>query len=313
MDSRPEHNHQVGTGDAGGNVDFRLIVSLVLNILITLSQVVGGILANSLGLLSDAAHNLSDVVALGLSLWAVRMGRRPATPRRTYAYKRTEILVALFNSTVLVALSLYIIIEAVGRITNPEPVQGLLVIGFAGGGLVINTASAFLLGSHHHDLNLRSAFLHLMGDALTSLGVMLSGLVVYLWNWNYADAAISMLVALWIGRAAFAVVKSALNILMEGTPEGLELPEVERAMLAVPGVEGLHDLHIWSISSNDTALSAHLEIEDTALSETSSLLVSLKAMLKHDFAIDHATLELESHGAPCAGSACVPRTGGKQT
>jgi cobalt-zinc-cadmium efflux system protein len=306
LHSHGEHTHAADASNQEGPVDFRLVVSLGLNLLITLSQVVGGILANSLGLLSDAAHNLSDVVALGLSLWAVRMGRRPATPRRTFAYKRAEILVALFNSTVLVALSLYIIIEAVGRIMNPQPVHGLVVIGFAGAALAFNTASAFLLGSHHHDLNLRSAFLHLLGDALTSLGVMLGGLVVYLWNWNYADAIVSMLVALWIGRAAFAIVKSALNVLMEGTPEGIELPEVAHAMLAVPGVDGVHDLHIWSLSSNDTAISAHLEIEDTTLSETNSLLVSLKEMLKHDFAINHATFELESHGSTCAGSACLP-------
>jgi len=149
----------------GAAPDNRLILSLVLNLIITLLQVVGGIVANSLGLLSDAAHNLSDVVALGLSLWAIRLGRRGRTPRRTFAYKRAEILVALFNSAVLVAISVYIIIEAVRRLLNPEPVEGLLVIGFAAGGLVINGFAAILLRSHGHDLNLRSAFLHLVGDA----------------------------------------------------------------------------------------------------------------------------------------------------
>ena len=218
--------------------DRRLIVSLVLNLLITLLQVVGGIIANSLGLLSDAAHNLSDVVALGLSLWAVRLGRRPATPRRTFAYKRAEILVAMFNSAVLVAISVYIIVEAVRRLLDPQPVEGLWVMGFAAGGLVINGVAALLLRSHHHDLNLRSAFLHLVGDAVTSFGVMLSGLVVYLWDWNYADAIVSILVSLWIGREAFGIVRSTVNVLMEGTPEGVEFAEVEKAMLAVPGVRG---------------------------------------------------------------------------
>jgi len=164
--------------------DTRLIISLGLNLLITLLQVVGGILANSLGLLSDAAHNLSDVVALGLSLWAVRLGRRPATPRRTFAYKRAEILVALFNSAVLVAISVYIIVEAVGRILSPQSVEGLLVVFFAAAGLVINGVAALLLRSHGGDLNLRSAFLHLLGDAVTSLGVMVSGLIVYLSGWG---------------------------------------------------------------------------------------------------------------------------------
>jgi len=161
------------------------------------------------------------------------------------------------------------------------------------------------VGSHNHDHNLRSAFLHLVGDAFTSLGVMLSGLIIYLWHWYYADAIISILVALWIGRAAYAIVKSAVHVLMEGTPEDLEYTEVEQAMLAIPGVRGVHDLHVWSLSSNDLALSAHVEIEDAALSEANSLLVAVKQMLERNFAIIHATLELESFGGACAGSTCA--------
>jgi len=288
----------------GAAPDARLIVSLALNLVITLLQVAGGIIANSLGLLSDAAHNLSDVVALGLSLWAVRLGRREATPRRTFAYKRAEILVALFNSAVLVAISVYIIVEAVRRLLDPQPVEGMWVIVFAAGGLAINTLAAFLLRSHHGDLNLRSAFLHLIGDAATSLGVMLSGLVVYLWDWNYADAIVSILVSLWIGREAFAIVRKTVNVLMEGTPEGVEFAQVEDAMLAVPGVEGVHDLHIWSISSSDLALSAHVEAEDAALSQTGMLVTAVKDMLTHEFGIGHVTLELEPAGGECAGSSC---------
>lgn len=284
--------------------DRRLILSLILNLVITLMQVVGGVIANSLGLLSDAAHNLSDVVALALSLWAVRLGRRPATPTRTFAYKRAEILVALFNSTVLVAISIYLLVEAVRRILDPQPVEGLWVIVFAGGGLLINVFSALLLRSHLHDLNLRAAFLHLIGDALTSLAVILSGIVVYVWGWEYADPIVSIVVSLWIGRAAFAIVKSAVNVLMEGTPEGLEFADVEEAILRVPGVIAVHDLHIWSISSNDLALSTHLVLADTALSETGSVLTAVKEMLAHDFRVGHATLELESEGVECAGSTC---------
>jgi cobalt-zinc-cadmium efflux system protein len=279
-------------------------LSLALNLVITLLQVVGGIIANSLGLLSDAAHNLSDVVALGLSLWAVRLGRRPATPRRTFAYKRAEILVALFNSAVLVAISVYIIVEAVRRIVNPEPVEGLWVVAFAAAGLLINGVSAFLLRSHDRDLNLRSAFLHLVGDAATSFGVMLSGLIVYFADWYYADAIVSILVSLWIGREAINIVGRTVNVLMEGTPEGLEFTEVERAILEVPGVRGIHDLHIWSISSSDLALSAHVEAEDTALSETGTLIVRIKDLLARDFAVGHVTLELETVGGECAGSTC---------
>lgn len=306
----PDHNSRDGasrpltTSPAPPEPDGRLIVSLVLNIIITLLQVIGGIIANSLGLLSDAAHNLSDVVALGLSLWAVRLGRRPATPRRTFAYKRAGILVALFNSAVLIAISVYIIVEAVRRLLDPQPVQGLWVIGFAAGGLVINGFAALLLREYHRDLNLRSAFLHLVGDAATSFGVMISGLVVYLWKWNYADAVVSILVSLWIGREAFAIVRSTVNVLMEGTPEGIELADVQAAMLSVPGVKGLHDLHIWSISSNDLALSAHIEVENVALSQAGAVLAAVKELLARDFGVGHATLELETVDGECAGSSC---------
>jgi cobalt-zinc-cadmium efflux system protein len=284
--------------------DARLIVSLGLNLVITLLQVAGGILANSLGLLSDAAHNLSDVVALGLSLWAVRLGRRPATPRRTFAYKRAEILVAMFNSAVLVAVSVYIVVEAVRRILSPEPVGGLLVIVFAAAGLLINGIAALLLRSHGKDLNLRSAFLHLLGDAVTSLGVMLSGLVVYLTGWSYADAIVSILISIWIGREAVAIVRKTVNVLMEGTPEGLELSDVERAMLSIAGVKGVHDLHIWSISSTDLALSAHVVVEDAALSELGETMGGVKRTLAREFGIGHVTIELEDEGGRCAGSSC---------
>lgn len=287
-----------------------MILSLILNLLITLMQVVGGVIANSLGLLSDAAHNLSDVVALALSLWAVRLGRRPATPTRTFAYKRAEILVALFNSAVLVALSVYLIVEAVRRMLDPQPVAGLWVMAFAGAGLVINTLSALLLRTHMHDLNLRAAFLHLAGDALTSLAVVVSGVVVYKWGWSYADPIVSVVISLWIGRAAFGIVKRAVNVLMEGTPEGLEFTQVEAAIRGIPGVVDVHDLHIWSISSNDLALSAHLVLADTVLSQTGTVLGAVKEMLASDFSIGHATLETESLGAECSGSTCdlVPQS-----
>jgi cobalt-zinc-cadmium efflux system protein len=305
LDHAPGHKHGAAALPLGAAPDKRLIVSLGLNLLITLLQVAGGIVANSLGLLSDAAHNLSDVVALGLSLWAVRLSRRGATPRRTFAYKRAEILVALFNSAVLVAISLYIIIEAVRRLLDPQPVGGIWVIGFAAGGLVINALAAGLLRAHHRDLNLRSAFLHLVGDAVTSFGVMVSGLVLYLWGWDYADAIVSILVSLWIGKEAVGIVRGSVNVLMEGTPEGVELAAVETAIRAVDDVEGVHDLHIWSISSSDLALSAHIEVEDVAVSETGALVTALKDMLAWDFGIGHATLELEMAGGECAGSTCA--------
>jgi len=294
----------------GAAPDRRLIISLALNLVITLLQVVAGIIANSLGLLSDAAHNLSDVVALGLSLWAVRLGRRQRTPALTYAYKRAEILVALFNSAVLVAISIYIVVEAIRRLVNPEPVEGLWVIGFAAGGLLINAFAALLLRSHGQDLNLRAAFLHLVGDAATSFGVMLSGVVVYVSDWSYADPLVSILVSLWITRQAVRIIRATVNVLMEGTPEGIEFKEVDASLRGFAQVQGVHDLHIWAISSTDLALSAHVEVADTTLEESAALLTGLKQMLAQNFGIGHATLEVEPAGAECTGSTCilVPKT-----
>jgi cobalt-zinc-cadmium efflux system protein len=298
------HEHASRSTAIPAAPDGRLILSLGLNLLITLLQVAGGILANSLGLLSDAAHNLSDVVALGLSLWAVRLGRRPATPRRTFAYKRSEILVAMFNSAVLIAISIFIIYEAVRRMLEPHSVEGLLVVAFAGGGLVFNGIAAVLLRSHGGDLNLRSAFIHLVGDAATSLGVMVSGLIVYLTGWGYADAIVSVLVSVWIGREAIVIVRKAVNVLMEGTPESVAFADVDVAMLAVPGVRGVHDLHIWSISSSELALSAHVVVADAALSELGSVMTAVKDMLARRFGVGHVTIELEDEGGQCAGSSC---------
>ena len=298
------HSHAPRDAAIPAAPDSRLILSLFLNLLITLLQVAGGIMANSLGLLSDAAHNLSDVVALGLSLWAVRLGRRPATPRPTFAYKRSEILVAMFNSAVLVAISLFIIYEAARRMLGHHSVEGLVVVGFAGAGLVINGLAALLLRSHGSDLNLRSAFLHLLGDAVTSLGVMISGLIVYLTGWSYADAIVSILVSLWIAREAVVIVRKTVNVLMEGTPENLSLVDVGSAMLATPGVKGVHDLHVWSISSSDLALSAHVVVADASLSELGEVMTGLKAMLARQFGVGHVTIELEDEGGQCAGSSC---------
>lgn len=301
LNERPE---TTATTEIGERPDSRLILSLLLNAVITIMQMVGGILANSLGLFSDAAHNLSDVVALALSLWAVRLGRRPATSTRTFAFKRAEILVALFNSAVLVAVSIFLIVEAIGRILSPQSVSGQWVMVFAGVGLVINAGSALALRSHLQDLNLRAAFLHLVGDAMTSIAVIISGAIVYFWGWSYADPAVSILVSLWIVRAAFGIIRSAVNVLMEGTPEGIELDQVEQAILSVPGVASLHDLHLWSISSTEYAMSAHVELADTALSEIGTVLTAVKEKLAHDFGIGHATLEAESTGSECAGGTC---------
>lgn len=305
----PGHGHDHGPGHNHGRLpadpEPRLLLSLALNAIIPVVQVIVGLSANSLGLISDAAHNLSDCFALGLSYGAARAGRRPATPRRTFAYKRVEILVALINSAVLLGVCVSVTVEAVRRLFNQEPVNGVLVMIVAAGALVVNVAGALLLRGFQKNLNVRSAFFHLLSDAFTSLSVVIGGLFVYLLSWYWVDSALSIALSLWMAWQAWGILKSSVNVLMEGTPESLSVSQIDQALREVPGVRGVHDLHVWAIASEDFALSAHVEIDDTQVSEVGGFLAGIKQMLQDRFEIGHATLEVELSGGLCAGSACV--------
>jgi len=283
----------------------RLLLSLALNAVIPVIQVVAGLSANSLGLLSDAAHNAGDCFALGLSWGAARAARRPATPRRTFAYKRVEILVALINSAALLGVSTFVAVEAVRRLLDPEPVNGLLIMLAAAGGLLVNAAAALLLRGFQRNLNVRSAFLHLVADAVTSLSVVVGGVFVYLFRWYWVDSALSILLSLWMAWQSWKILRSSVNVLMEGTPESLSLVQIDEALRRVPGVRGIHDLHVWAIASEDFALSAHVEIDDAKVSELGEFLTGVKDLLRERFEIGHATLEVELAGGTCAGAACV--------
>jgi cobalt-zinc-cadmium efflux system protein len=257
-----------------------------------------------LGLLSDAAHNLSDVFSLGLSYGAYHAGKFPSTQRFTFAYKRTEVLVALFNSVLLIGVSGYILIEGIKRLVSPMPVGGPTVILIAGIGMVANTAAALLLKGYTGSANIKSSFLHLVADAVTSLGVVISGAVIWMFGFNAADAVISILLALWMIKEALSIARSTANILMEGMPDGLDFTQVAKAIYGTADAVGVHDLHIWAISSNEYALSAHLVVEGGLISEASSTVSLVKEMLKERFSITHATLEVECDCVTCTGGAC---------
>ncbi len=296
------HEHHADYGS-------RLLWGAVLNLLIPVGQIIGGLAANSLGLISDALHNLSDVVALVLGYAADRVSRRPATLRRTYAFKRAEIIAAFVNAAGLVGVSIFIIVEAVRRLFAPQPVVGLIVMIAAAAGLVVNTISALLLRRHGGNLNVKAAFLHLVGDAVTSLGVVVGGLCVVLFQWYWVDAVVSLAIAVWMCREAGKILRGSMAILMEGVPEGLDIPTIEEAMVGVPGVRGVHDLHVWAISSHDFAMSAHVEVDEQQVADLRSVLRPLKDLLRERFAIEHATLEPESPSGFCLGGVC-PADGG---
>ena len=282
----------------------KLLAGVVINLFIFVLQVVGGIFANSLGLLSDAAHNLSDVVALLMSYGANRAGKLPPTPEHTFAFRRVEIVVAFFNSAALIAVAAWVAYEGVLRLLHPVEVGGATVMLIAGIGMVANTAAAWLLKGED-DLNARSAFLHLMADALTSLGVVIGGFLVWAFHFNAADALVSIGLSIWMFKEAGGIVKSSLHILFEGTPEGLDFWEISEAIEAEEGVLSVHALHVWAISSKEFALSAHLEVDDARLSDLTDVVRRVKKMLDDRFKISHPTLEVECAVGGCAGGLCA--------
>lgn len=282
----------------------KLLIGVAINVLIFIVQVVGGLLANSLGLLSDAAHNLSDVVSLLLSYGANRVGKQPPSPVHTFGFRRVEVMVAFFNAAALIAIAVFVAYEGVVRLLHPVAVGGATVMLVAGIGMVANTAAAWLLKGHD-DLNARSAFLHLVADAVTSLGVVIGGFLVWAFHFNAADALVSIALSAWMVKEAWGIVRSSVHILAEGSPEGLDFWEIEQAMEAEDGVRSVHALHVWSISSNEFALSAHLEVDDGRLSDLTVIVRRVKDMLREQFAIGHPTLEVECASAGCAGGVCA--------
>ncbi len=256
-------------------------------------EAVGGWLANSLALIADAGHMLTDVAALTLTLAAIWFAGRPATSRKTYGYYRTEILAAFVNGIALVLLSLWIIYEAVERIQTPQAIKGFEMTMIAVGGLTVNITAAWLLHSDHkHDLNLRGAWLHVMGDLLGSVAAITAGILILAFGWVWADPLCSVLISLIIIASAWRLILESVNVLLEGTPRHIDIERVESVILETQGVAGVHDLHVWTISSGIDALSAHITHHDHA--EHSELLVAIRKGLHDRFGIDHLTIQMET-------------------
>jgi cobalt-zinc-cadmium efflux system protein len=282
----PHHDHARGASQ-------RLLVTvLILTFGYMLAEAIGGYFANSLALLSDAGHMLTDVASLALSLLAVRFASRPATPRKTYGFYRLEILAALANGVILMVLSLLICYEAYGRLRQPEEVHAWTLIWVSVGGLIVNLISARLLSRvHADDLNLRGAFLHILGDLFGSVAAIAAGVLIVWRGWYWADPVFSIVISLLIIYSSWRLLSDAVNVLLEGTPSHINLATVEQAMKTIAGVRAVHDLHIWTITSDRHAVTAHVVIGD--LSESYRILRSLRAMLAERFALTHATIQLE--------------------
>lgn len=289
------HDHHAEHGHASA-APARLRAVLLLTAAYMLAELVGGWMANSLALLADAGHMLADVAALGLSLFANWVARRPPNAQRTFGYYRAEILAALANGAALLAVAVSIVVEALQRFSAPEPVDGGVVLGVAAGGLLVNLLGMALLhDTRHTSLNLRGAWLHVALDALGSLGALAAGVLAWGFEWQRADSLAGVFISCLVVFAAWSLLRQAVAVLMEGTPTGIDADQVRAELLAVAGVRSVHDLHIWTITSGMLSLSAHVEIEDIA--QGRQVLRALQSRLAERFGLHHVTLQLECAAA----------------
>ena len=299
MHAHGEHEHSHGTGRV-------LRISLAITALYIVLLVVAGIRAHSLALLSEAGHNLSDFLALLLSLVAVFLEGRPPSATKTYGYRRAGVLAALINSLTLVIVSFLIFYEAFRRVQHPEPVSAGLMMGVAATGVVMNGVIAMLLWRSGRDVNIRSALLHEVGDTLSTAAVIAGGWAI-LWTGHYwIDSALSFGIGALILWSSFGIVRETLNILLEGTPRGMSLESVEVAMRSITGVSDVHDLHVWSIGSENHALSAHVKVEDILASETDAILRAINERLRREFGIRHTTIQFEHVVCEAAHECVIP-------
>ena len=272
----------------------RLRVALGLTLAVLVLELAGGLLSHSLALLSDAGHVLTDVFALGLAWFAFEQSKRPADRRRSYGYQRAGIVAALVNSAVLIVVVLAIGVEAVRRLLAPEPVQGGLVIATALGAIAINAFVILALRGDSRNLNLRAALLHVTGDVAASAGVIVAGVVILLTGWLYVDPLLSLAIAALIAYGAWGIARETLNMLMEGTPPEIDLGAVTAEIQRQPAVKSVHDLHVWALSSESVALSAHVVTDDQSLADAEHLMRDIEQKLCERFAIGHSTIQIES-------------------
>ncbi len=294
MSDRTSHSN---LGEIAGKTTTRLAVSLGLTLLFVVVEAAAGFLSNSLVLLTDAAHNLTDVLALGISWYAMRLTGQPANSRQTYGYHRAGILAALVNSTTLVVISLGIFYEAWRRLMSPPEVRSDILVGIGLIALVVNLATALLVrkGSDH-DLNLRAAFIHLMGDVLSTVGAVIAGIIIFFTDWNWLDPAVSFLIGLLILWSAWGILRETVDILLEATPRDVDMTRLVGEIVQIPGVLGVHDLHVWSISRGLRTMSAHILTDDLPLSSGEGIQSQVSDLLARRFNIAHATLQLECVG-----------------
>jgi cobalt-zinc-cadmium efflux system protein len=310
-DGHDHHEHELEQGPhrvaPGGKRD--LLIALSITILMMVAEVIGGLLSNSLALLSDAGHMLTDNLALLLSFFAMKFATLPATERKTWGFYRLEILAALLNGIVLVVLSLYIMYQAYLRMLHPQPVQGTLMLVIAAIGLVANIIGALILIRHRDtNLNIRGAFLHIVGDALSSVGVIMGGIIILYTGWYLIDPILSMMISLVIIYGSWALVKESVNILLEAVPAHIDIDVVAAEMAKIKGVREAYHIHAWTITSGVYALSAHVLIDDQPVSGCRNIVDEIKELLAEKFNVLHSTIQLECDKCETGQVCSLPST-----
>lgn len=296
------HSHHHHGENANRNT---LFIAFLLITSFMIVEFVGGIMSNSLALLSDAGHMLSDSASLFLSVLAMWLAARPATPTKTYGYKRTEILAALLNGITLVVISIYIFIEAYQRFFVPEQVASKSMMIIAVLGLLVNIIAAWILmrgGDTSDNLNVRSAFLHVLGDMLGSVGAIVAALLIWQFGWMLADPIASVIVAVLVLISAWRVIRDSTNVLLEGVPAGMNIEEMREAVLTIDGVVAVHDLHVWTVTSGFPSLSCHIVVHN--LEESGEVLRTANRMFKDRFHIAHTTIQIEDPDMCQEGDMC---------
>jgi cobalt-zinc-cadmium efflux system protein len=304
-----DHEHDFAQGlskvPGGGKKD--LLIALSITLLMMVVEVIGGLLSNSLALLSDAGHMLTDNLALLLSFFAMTFASLPATDRKTFGFYRLEILAAFVNGIVLVLISLYIIYHAYLRMIHPQPVQGMMMLVIAVIGLVANIIGALFLFKHSHtSLNIRGAYLHIVGDALSSVGVVIGGVIILYTGWYLIDPILSIMISLVIIYGAWSLVKESVNILLESAPAHINIDTIAAEIARVEGVREAYHIHLWSITSGVYALSAHVLIDDQMVSDSRGLNDRIRKLLFEKFKILHSTIQLECEKCDMNPSCSLP-------
>ena len=285
--SEHHHHHHV----SGKN----LFITIILNIIITLAQITGGILSGSLALLSDAMHNLSDVITLIIAYFANRLSARPNTEAKTFGYKRAEILATLFNASLLVGIGLFLIIEAIDRFLNPELIHSSWVIALGALSILLNSLSVFLIKDDaHNNMNIKAAYLHLLSDVMTSVAVVIGGILMYYYQIFWVDPLISVIIAFYLLWASSGLIKESLSILMQFSPSEIELHKVMDSVLQQNEIEDIHHIHIWKLDDHRIHFEAHLDFHnDLSIKESNEIIDSINKRLLDDFGIYHTTFQCE--------------------